>query len=242
MRLALFALLTVLAAPCGVQAALPAPKQQTQKQPAAPNWVVKINGSPVTKEAVSKRLWASYAAQVVQTFIDEKLLRQEADKLKVSVKPLEVERIFEETEKRFGKEGFRAEMFREGMTLEDFRQRIELRLLTEAVVVKKAGITVSDEDVRQFFEKEKNSLGRSESVRLRRLLVKTEAEAKDAIAQLEKGASFQDLAAKISLDERTRAQGGDMGVVERGMLLPEVEKTVFAIPAGGLSQPISDSD
>lgn len=205
-------------------------------------WVVRVNGKEVSQEAVFKRLWSSYGPQIVQTFIDEQLLRQEALRLKITVPPADIERLYAETERRLGKDGMRAEMLREGMTELDFRQRIELRLLTEGVVVRKAGIKVSDEDVKQFFEKEKTQLGRPESVRLSRILVATEKQAEDAIAKLKSGTSFADLASKISLDARTRSAGGNMGVVARGMLEPGVEREVFALPAGGVSRPIPDTD
>ena len=227
---------------CGqfVSAAATAKPQSRSAQP--PSWVVKVNGAPVTREAVFSRLWSSYGAQVVQTFIDEQLLRQEAQRLKISVTPAEVNRLYAETESRLGKEGLRGEMAREGMTEADFRQRIELRLLTEGVVVKKTGITVSDEEVKQFFDKEKAQLGRPESVRLSRILVANQQQAEEAIAQLKNGTPFAELASKISLDLKTRAAGGSLGVVERGMLEPGVESEVFALPDGGLSRPIADTD
>jgi peptidyl-prolyl cis-trans isomerase D len=59
--------------------------------------------------------------------------------------------------------------------------------------------------------------------------------AEDVLAQLKKGAKFEDLAKKYSEDPGTRDKGGDLGWIVQGQTVPEFEKTAFSLPKGQLS-------
>ena len=61
----------------------------------------------------------------------------------------------------------------------------------------------------------------------RHILVETEAEANDIVAQLKKGADFAELARKHSKDASSAANGGELGWVTRGSFVPEFEQAVF---------------
>jgi peptidyl-prolyl cis-trans isomerase C len=70
-----------------------------------------------------------------------------------------------------------------------------------------------------------------EEVHARHILVKTEAEAKAIIAELEKGADFAELAKKNSTDPAA-SQGGDLGYFGRDEMVPEFAEAAFATPTG----------
>jgi peptidyl-prolyl cis-trans isomerase SurA len=95
---------------------------------------------------------------------------------------------------------------------------------------------------------------RPEQIRLSELLVSTEkkdknatadeaeitaakAKAEDLLAQIRKGASFEDTAKKNS-DGPTAAQGGDLGYFKRGALAKELEDKTFAMKPGDVSDVI----
>jgi len=65
----------------------------------------------------------------------------------------------------------------------------------------------------------------------RHILVKTEEEAKQVIADLDKGAKFADLAKERSSDV-TAKNGGDIGYFAEGEILPEFSKVAFALKPG----------
>jgi peptidyl-prolyl cis-trans isomerase C len=71
---------------------------------------------------------------------------------------------------------------------------------------------------------------------VRHLQTATEKEAKDALAQIKKGADFATLAGKLSQDAATKEQGGDLGRIERmgpvGALgrQPALAESMFAAP------------
>ncbi|MEM7164455.1 MAG: peptidylprolyl isomerase [Planctomycetota bacterium] len=73
-----------------------------------------------------------------------------------------------------------------------------------------------------------------EARHLRHILVRTEAQADEVVAALEKGESFVALARKYSYDVRTKRLGGDLGWVTRGAGLDrDFENAAFAISEKG---------
>jgi peptidyl-prolyl cis-trans isomerase D len=59
--------------------------------------------------------------------------------------------------------------------------------------------------------------------------------AEDILAQLKKGAKFEDLAKKYSEDPGSKDKGGDIGWIGQGQTVPEFEKTAFTLAPGQLS-------
>jgi peptidyl-prolyl cis-trans isomerase C len=68
----------------------------------------------------------------------------------------------------------------------------------------------TEEEIKADYDKAKAAAGSSE-FKARHILVKTEAEAKDIIAQLNKKVSFEKLAKEKSLDPGSAKNGGDLG-------------------------------
>ncbi len=69
------------------------------------------------------------------------------------------------------------------------------------------------------------------------ILVKTEAEVKDLLGQISRGASFSKIAAEKSLCPSGK-KGGDLGTFGRGQMVREFEKAAFALDKGQLSVPV----
>ena len=77
----------------------------------------------------------------------------------------------------------------------------------------------------------------SNSVRASHILVKTEAEAKDLIAQINNEEDFANLAAQHSLCP-SGANGGDLGFFPRGMMVKPFEDAAFSLEIGKVSEPV----
>ena len=69
---------------------------------------------------------------------------------------------------------------------------------------------VSDSDLRKEYESVKSQMGDKE-YKARHILVETEQEAKDLIAALKKGGSFEKLAGERSIDTGSKSNGGELG-------------------------------
>jgi parvulin-like peptidyl-prolyl isomerase len=75
----------------------------------------------------------------------------------------------------------------------------------------------------------------AESIHYREILLKTQAEADAALAQIQGGADFAQVAAEKSTDTGAKENGGDKGWVPRGYLDAAREEKVFALEPGGLT-------
>ena len=110
-------------------------------------------------------------------------------------------------------------------------KHFEDRLIQEAYLNRAINAAETDDRLKaryQTFAKEK--AGREE-VHARHILVKTEAEAKAIIAELDKGADFADLAKKDSIDPGAKS-GGDLGYFGHDDMVKEFADAAFALPAG----------
>ena len=83
-------------------------------------------------------------------------------------------------------------------------------VLIRAVVQEAAKATpITEEAIQKEYERIKNQLG-SREFKARHILVEKEDEAKEIIAQIKKGGSFEKLAAEKSKDPGSKVRGGDL--------------------------------
>lgn len=116
--------------------------------------------------------------------------------------------------------------------LEDLRKRLIVETYLKKKVEQEA--KVSDDEMKKFYEQNKDRFKSGEQVRASHILVKTEQEAKDVLAQLKSGGSFEELAKKYSKDN-SASKGGDLGWFSKGAMVPEFDKAVFGLKEGELS-------
>lgn len=113
--------------------------------------------------------------------------------------------------------------------MESASREIMARLYVESAVDKEA----TDAKLKEYFEKNKGMFSDKE-VRASHILFK-EADLEKAKKVLEeakkKGAKFEDLAKKNSIDPSGK-QGGDLNFFGRGRMVPEFEKAAFATKKG----------
>ena len=118
----------------------------------------------------------------------------------------------------------------ERLSIEQFERRVELDVLIEKFkdhLLQRYG--------QQHYAKTVDSWA---PVKLRRLIVSSLNEAREVCLQIqEDGADFAELAAQHSRDAHARQTGGDMGVLIRKNLRPEVRETIFSTKAGSITAP-----
>ena len=115
-------------------------------------------------------------------------------------------------------------------------EEMKKRLIVEAYLKQKVEeqSKVSDEELQKFYNENKEKFKTGDQVKASHILVKDEKQAKDLLAQLKGGASFEELAKKFSTDGAA-AKGGDLGWFSKGSMIPELEKVAFAMKEGQTS-------
>ena len=90
---------------------------------------------------------------------------------------------------------------------------------------------VSDSDIKAAYEKFKTELGDKE-YSARHILLSSEAEAKDVIAQLNKGGDFSKIAKEKSIDPGSKEKGGDLGWFALGGMVKPFGEAVAKLQKG----------
>ena len=99
------------------------------------------------------------------------------------------------------------------------------------------GITFTPAQALAYCRKNPQEFKEQASREASHILVKTKAEADSIRAQASTG-NFASLAQQYSTDPGSKAQGGDLGVVQKGALVPEFEKVALSLKDGEISQPV----
>jgi len=110
------------------------------------------------------------------------------------------------------------------------------RKYLEQKFIKEKGINITDDDARKYYVKNIDKFQLPDRVQLSIISVEDEKTAQEVMARLEKGEDFNQLAAIYNADEELRANSGYVGVIGKGMGLPEpLEKVAFSLEPGNHS-------
>jgi peptidyl-prolyl cis-trans isomerase D len=123
-------------------------------------------------------------------------------------------------------------------------ESVHLQYAELALATLEAQVTVSDEDLKAQYEKDKARLGVPEKRRARHILItgKDDAaalkEAQDVLAQLKAGKDFGELARKYSKDPGSARNGGELGWAERSAYVKPFADALFALKVGEIAGPV----
>jgi peptidyl-prolyl cis-trans isomerase C len=109
---------------------------------------------------------------------------------------------------------------------------IEGQYVYEAYVEKIVAERATEAKLKEAYEAFVKDYKGEEEVRASHILVKTEQEAKDIIAQLEKGADFAKLAKEKSIDPSKERNSGDLGFFSKEQMVKEFAEAAFAMKKG----------
>lgn len=99
-------------------------------------------------------------------------------------------------------------------------------------------VSFSEEELHNFYEDEQSRYTTEQERQAQHILVETLTQANEVAGLLNQGEEFSKLAAKFSIDEGSKENGGDLGFFGRDVMVPEFEKAVFAMEVGEISEPV----
>jgi peptidyl-prolyl cis-trans isomerase C len=102
----------------------------------------------------------------------------------------------------------------------------------------KTKVEVSKEELDAYLGKHANQLLANPKVQVSVMLLPNVYAAKDLKRQVEGGGNFTRFALRYSIDERSRAKGGDLGPYRKGLLEPELEALIPSLHPGAVSDPV----
>ncbi|MBI4340781.1 MAG: peptidylprolyl isomerase [Candidatus Omnitrophica bacterium] len=186
---------------------------------------------------------------VLQRLIDQRLMLQEAERAAIVVEPEEVRARYEVFRSRFPSEAlFRQSLAQTGISEEQLKQRVRDQLMVQRVIADKvrSTIMVSPYEVSKELGIHPESARAGDRMRVSHLLIRvndarTESAARALIGRLHQqlagGADFAALAKQHSEDQH-RQEGGAMGWVAPGELMPQLDAALETLQVSQLSDPI----
>ncbi len=283
-RLSALCLTFLLAAPLLLLAQ--AQTQTTPSDTVVEEIVARVNNNIITRADMRKAREQLYAEAHQQTdqvaaeqdakehekdllrdLIDQQLLLEKAQELGITADTELVKRL-DELRKQMhadSMEDLEKAAQAQGISFEDFKQNMKNNILTQRVIGQEVGghITVTSQEIQQYYDQHKTELDRPEQVRLSEILISTQTAAAvkndkgettlpetpspEAVAQaqekanqiyamLQKGDKFDDVAKKYS-NGPTASIGGDLEYFKRGTLSQELETQVFSLKVGDYTKP-----
>jgi foldase protein PrsA len=173
-------------------------------------------------------------AQILDLLIDEKVYTIEANTMGIKVTDAQTETEVNNTIKRFPSQAeFDKALKDAGMTMDDLRAYTKTRLITDQVNKKVVGaVSVTEAEMKDYYDKNTTQFVDPETVTASHILVKTEAEAKTILDQINAGADFATLAKEKSTDSASKANGGALAPFSKGQMVAEFETAAFAMQPG----------
>jgi peptidyl-prolyl cis-trans isomerase D len=113
-----------------------------------------------------------------------------------------------------------------------------------------ANLTVSEDDTRAYYEENRADYDVDDQRKIRHITIETgkdatdeqvnaaKTRAKELIAILKGGMSFDELSEKHTDDPGPKVEISELGYLTKGIMSPEVDEVMFSIPEGEISQPI----
>lgn len=203
--------------------------------------------------------------QVLDQMIDEELILQKAKELKIEVGDQDiapdVDRQVKQVRSQFASETeFRDAIAKAGLgTPEEYRRMLTDQLKRQLTLQKTMAklrqdnkitpVNVTESEVEAEFQRTRQFLPpRPAAVTFRQIVIAPQpsaaekevarVKAESLLSQLKHGSDFEQLAKRESMDENSRATGGDLGWQRRGDNIPEFERWLFgpyALPPGQTS-------
>ena len=97
-------------------------------------------------------------------------------------------------------------------------------------------IKVSDDEIKEYYENNKEVVKKPKSYRASHILVEDEKKANEILEKIQDGLSFSDAADKYSTDKASK--GGDSGESPKGAMVKEFEDALDELKEGEISKPV----
>jgi len=234
--------------------------------------IVVINGEPYTLSGLNTyskgKLGRSFPSgnldqinasdrEVLEQFITDRLLEAEVRESGISVTDDDVNRYIEQVKKnnRLSDEDLKTALAREGQTLDSYKTSVKSEMEKSEIIDRqvKRKVTITDEDVERYYKANSNKYRSNERARIRHILLALPANAspervQDVMAKatelykrIQAGEDFAELA-KENSEGAGQADGGDIGWIKRGSLIPGLEQVAFEkLSVGQVSEPFRTS-
>jgi len=187
---------------------------------------------------------------ILQSMINDILLKQEADRLQVEVTEAEIENHIRDIKEKQGltEEALLNKLALQGLSREEYTKMVREQIVKHRLIgfMVHRKVLVSDEDIDKYIAGHGSTPGLSssdtatnKSVRFELLVLPTDKDPGKVLAEVNSGEKpFASAVAEYSVGPG-KENGGDLGVFEWKDLGPELREALSGLSVGQISQPFS---
>jgi len=199
--------------------------------------VASVDGEPITKDELYEAMALPYGSETLSYLIDNKIVEMAADNQNIKVTDEEIDAEMKEfIDANGGEESVTYALEQSGLKEADIERDIENYLKIVRLLESKVDIT--NEEMKTYFEENKESFNEPEQVEASHILVEDERTAKEVKEKLDRGEDFAQLAKEYSTDSSNAESGGELGYFAKGTMVEEFENVAFAMNKGEVSEPV----
>lgn len=192
---------------------------------------------------------AAFHKEVAQEVIDHELLRQEAERRRLQVDPVELEEALQRNRERNEKRGKIID--EESETWKALVQMVNGNLLVDSLhsqVLQEVTIPTEDE-AQAYYREAPGKFTEPERLNLSSILLRVDPaasretweaaaqEGQDIYQRLQDGADFAELA-RLHSGDASAPQGGELGYVHKGMLNDSLQAVIDNMQPGQIAEPM----
>ncbi|MDR4889652.1 peptidylprolyl isomerase [Fredinandcohnia sp. QZ13] len=199
--------------------------------------VASVNGVEIERDELHTSLEKFYGSQVLETLITNKIIELEAEKENITVSDKELDEELQALIDSYGgEETFTSAIEASGVTRKEVEDDIKQFIQTKKLLEPR--IEITDDEVKTYFEENKDSFVQPEQVQASHILVDDEATASEVATKLADGADFAELAKEYSKDTANAEAGGELGYFGKGEMVAEFENAAFSMGIDEISAPV----
>lgn len=206
--------------------------------------VASIQDRAITEDEWVDELKKRYGREMLMTMLNRQAVALEAKAKGIDITTAEVDAEIDVMSRSYGsKERFLSEMEDQlGITEAELRMETTYRLLLEKIAT--SDVYIEPQQIDAYLELYPDQFRPKKQLNLSMIEVASEDEANQAMDRLENGEDFAALASEISLDEYTREEGGQIGLIEEDdpFLPPALLDAALELESGDIAGPISLTD
>lgn len=181
--------------------------------------------------------------RVLQTMVDNMLLRQEAERLEMEIEDAEVQDRIEEMKTQRGWDDERLDQMlaNEGLDRSSFEKNIREDLMRRRLVgaMVRRKVVVTNEEIQTFYKDNQEQFAQEKKVDLRLLAVPSADKAKQLRQRIADGDLDFAQAARQFSQGPAAGQGGDLGWVKWADLAPQWKEVLRSTSPGSMTEPFS---
>ncbi|PIR17712.1 MAG: hypothetical protein COV46_03115 [Deltaproteobacteria bacterium CG11_big_fil_rev_8_21_14_0_20_49_13] len=205
-------------------------------------------------KSVNKELkYKDVRARVLEKMIDNLLMNQAMESSNIAITNDDIARYIKNilAQNHMSIEALKAEIAAKGISYETYKEQMRANIKRMRFINQDIGsrVKISDQDLRDYYEKHLTEFGSNKSAHIAQIVLPFEpnttkeealqmkARATEIVKQARLGTSFAALSKQYSKGPNSE-NGGDLGIVDPGRLLPEIAKALEQMKPGQISDPI----